>query len=177
MTISSISFGVRLVTFRGCFDLLSFQASSSLRRRSTHLYSQDFERPREAQIDSGFSPLRNRCTANIRCCVISSFMNTPRMVSVFIEIRDSYSIITELCPRCYGTLFRPRCPSTQQLELKNVNRERSYRYPENVSMLHITRPIASSSNSNLPSSEATFPGSSRSRSNVLHMPSISGKDR
>jgi len=36
---------------------------------------------------------------------------------VFIEIRDSYSIVRELCPRCPGTLFRPRCPGTQQLSI------------------------------------------------------------
>lgn len=106
---------MRLVTFRGRLDLASLQESSSSRWRSIYLYSQAFDLPSEAQIDSGFSPLRNRCTAKIRCCVISSFMNTSKMVSVFIGLRDGYSIVRELCLRCCGTFFRPRCCGTQHL--------------------------------------------------------------
>jgi len=32
-----------------------------------------------------------------------------------MKLRNSYSIVKELCPRCPGTKKCPRCPGTQQL--------------------------------------------------------------
>jgi len=42
-------------------------------------------------------------------------MNTSLLILVFTELRDSYSIVIELCLLCAGTFFRYRCPGTQQL--------------------------------------------------------------
>src|SRR6266702_3745069 len=45
-------------------------------------------------------------------------MNTSKMVSVFIGLRDGYSIVRELCLRCRGTFFCPRCHGTQHVDTR-----------------------------------------------------------
>src|SRR5690606_29104803 len=93
---SSVSAVVRFATRCGRRDASSAQAGCPESDGCAHLYSHCLDFPNEMQIESTLSPLRRRCTASLRSCLISNPMNHSTILFGVHRMAMQYLLVNDV---------------------------------------------------------------------------------